>query len=55
MDMEIFIDILLLGTLVSICITPVLLVIQLVTNIQWYKKLYAEMTSKLCAKAVDAE
>jgi len=46
MDMELLIDILLVWALFSICITPVLLVIQLVTNIRWYKKFYAAMIGK---------
>ena len=44
--MEVLIDLLLVWALFSICIKPVLLVIQLVTNIRWYKKFYAAMISK---------
>ena len=44
--MELLIDILLVWALFSVCIAPVLLAIQLVTNIRWYKKFYAAMISK---------
>ena len=44
--MEVVIDLSLVWALFSVCITPVLLVIQLVTNIRWYKKFYAAIISK---------
>ena len=44
--MELLIDILLVWALFSVCITPALLAIQLVTDIHWYKKFYAAMISK---------
>jgi hypothetical protein len=34
------IDFLVVWTLFSVCITPVLLAIQLVTHIRWYKKFH---------------
>ena len=44
--MEVLIDLLLVWALFSVCITPILLAIQLATNIRWYKKFYAAMISK---------
>ena len=48
--MEVLIDILLVWALISVCITPILLAIQLVTNIRWYKKFYAVIITKQGAK-----
>ena len=50
MDIELLIDILLVWALFSICITPVLLVIQLVTNIRWYKKFHEAI--RLCKRDI---
>ena len=44
--MEVLIYLLLVWALFSVCITPILLAIQLATNIRWYKKFYAAMISK---------
>ena len=38
--MEVLIDLLLVWALFSVCITPILLAIQLATNIRWYKKFH---------------
>ena len=48
--MVVLIDILLVWALISVCITPILLAIQLVTNIRWYKKFYAVIITKQGAK-----
>lgn len=50
MNMELLIDILLVRALISVCITPILLVIQLATNIRWYKKFYAAIICNQEAK-----
>ena len=41
--------------LISVCITPILLVIQLITKIRWYKKFYAVIISRQEAKKIDIE
>lgn len=51
--MEVLIDFLLVWALFSACITPILLAIQLATNIRWYKKYYAAIVSKLDTKNTD--
>lgn len=43
--MEVLIDFLLVWALFSVCITPILLAIQLATNIRWYKKFYEAIRS----------
>ena len=53
MDMELLIDILLVWALFTVCITPILLVVQLVTNIRWYKKFYALITTIQKTKHTD--
>ncbi len=50
MDIELLIDILLVWALFSVCITPVLLAIQLVTNIRWYKKFHEAI--RLCKRDI---
>lgn len=44
--MEVLIYLLLVWALISVCITPILLAIQLATNIRWYKKFYATIISQ---------
>lgn len=55
MDMELLIDVLLVWALISVCITPILLAIQLATNIRWYKKFYAVIISRQEAEKIDSE
>lgn len=50
MDMELLIDLLLVWALISVCITPILLAIQLATNIRWYKKFYEAL--RLCKRDI---
>lgn len=51
--MEVLIDILLVWALVSVCITPILLVVQTIINIRWYKKFYALITTIQKTKHTD--
>lgn len=53
--MDLLTDIFLIWALISVCITPILLVIQLIINIRWYKKFYAAIINKQEAKNVDIE
>ena len=48
--MELLIDILLLWSLISVCIIPILFVVQIIMNVRWYKKLYAAIACKQEAK-----
>ncbi len=48
--MEVLIDLLLVWALFSVCITPILLAIQLATNIRWYKKFYEAI--RLCKRDI---
>ena len=51
--MELLIDILLLWTLISVCITPILLVVQIIMNVRWYKKFYALISTIQKTKHTD--
>lgn len=53
--MDLLIDIILMWALISVCITPILLAIQLATNIRWNKKFYAAIISRQKAKVSDIE
>lgn len=51
--MEVLIDILLVWVLFSVCITPILLVVQIIMNARWYKKFYALITTIQKTKHTD--
>lgn len=48
--MVVLIDILLVWALISVCITPILLVIQTIINVRWYMEFYAVIINKQGAK-----
>lgn len=53
--MDIIMDIFILWGMIAVCITPILLGIQLRSNIRWYKKFYEEIISRQKAKVSDIE
>lgn len=51
--MDIIMDIFILWGMIAVCITPILLGIQLRSNIRWYKKFYEEIISKQEGSHID--